>query len=69
MVSFTKQLEQVFQISPVALALCMKNVQKQTTQYVLPIYLNVAALPIVARQLLDFLVKRPKTLGVFIVME
>lgn len=69
MASFTKQLEQAFQISPAVLVLCMKNVQKQNTQYVLPIYLNVTALSIVARQLLDFLVKRPKTLGVFIVME
>lgn len=69
MVSFTRQLEQVFQISPVVLALCIIDVQKQTTQYVLPIYLDVAVLSIVARQLLVFLVKRPKTLGVFIVME
>ena len=49
MVSFTRQLEQVFQIPPVVLALCMKNVQKQTIQYVLPIYLNVTALSIVAK--------------------
>ncbi len=69
MVSFTRQLEQVFQISPAVLALCIIDVQRQTIQYVLPIYLDVAVLSIVARQLLVFLVKRPKTLGVFIVME
>lgn len=69
MVSFTRQLEQVFQISPVVLALCIIDVQKQTIQYVLPIYLDVVVLSIAVRQLLDFLVKRPKTLGVFIVME
>ena len=64
-----RQLEQVFQISPAVLALCIIDVQKQTTQYVLLIYLNVAVLSIAVRQLLDSLVKRPKTLGVFIVME
>ena len=69
MVSFTRQLEQVFQISPVVLALCIIDVQKQTIQYVLLIYLNVAVLSIVVRQLLHLLVRRPKTLGVFIVME
>jgi len=69
MVSFMRQLEQVFQISPAVLALCIIDVQKQTTQYVLLIYLNVAVLSIAVRQLLDSLVKRPKTLGVFIVME
>lgn len=49
MASFTKQLEQVFQISPAVLALCMKNVQKQTIQYVLLIYLDVAVLSIAVR--------------------
>lgn len=69
MVSFTRQLEQAFQISPVVLALCMIDVQKQTIQYVLSIYLDVVVLSIAVRQLLDFLVRRPKILGVFIVME
>lgn len=69
MASFTKQLEQVFQISPAVLALCIIDVQKQTTQYVLPIYLDVVVLSIAVRQLLYFLVRRPKILGVFIVME
>ncbi len=69
MVNSTRQLEQVFQISPAVLALYIKNVQKQTIQYVLPIYLDVVVLSIAVRQLLDFLVRRPKTLGVFIVME
>lgn len=69
MVSFTRQLEQAFQISPVVLALSMIDVQKQTIQYVLSIYLDVVVLSIAVRQLLDFLVRRPKILGVFIVME
>ena len=69
MVNSTRELEQVFQISPAVLALYIKNVQKQTIQYVLPIYLDVVVLSIAVRQLLDFLVRRPKTLGVFIVME
>ncbi|OUO00470.1 hypothetical protein B5F97_12085 [Bacteroides clarus] len=69
MTIFTKLSEKVFQMFLVALALCMIDVQKQTIQYVLLIYLDVTALSIAVRQLLDFLVRRPKTLGVFIVME
>lgn len=49
MVSFTRQLEQAFQISPAVLALCMIDVQKQTIQYVLLIYLDVAVLSIVVK--------------------